>query len=331
MGSYFSSRQFYDRNHTTHLFVGNGVQDNDHTVFSCKQSGFQVENFHPRTGFVITPTNDGYYQIMDTDHQAFLFVGNSLDNGGDHTVYASPQKFWKDYNDFMNRTSFSFVPAEGGVRILDKKHNSYLFIGNSNEGGDHTMYSVPVNKFNSNQNEWARRTVFDIQGGVIRPPTNKQVKLADTNHFAFTFVGNSTEDNDHTVYGCKQSGFQTQNFHPRTTLVVTMNNEGYYQIMDSDHQAFFFVGNGVDYGGDHTVYACPQNKWKDYNDFMFRTAFSFIPAENGLWRIFDRKHSSYLFVGNDNQGGDHTIFSVTQNKFNSNPGEWGKRTLWELK
>lgn len=158
------SVKFYDRNHYTHVFVGNQTQDNDHTVYACKQSGFQVQNFDIRTGFVIQKTNDGYYQIYDNDHQAYLFVGNNVDFGGDHTVYASPQRFWRDYNDFIYRTSFSIVPAEnGGVRFLDKKHNSYIFVGNNNQGGDHTLFSVPMNKYNSNPGEWARRTVFDIQ------------------------------------------------------------------------------------------------------------------------------------------------------------------------
>ena len=157
--------KLYDRNHSTFLFIGNQTQDNDHTAYGCKETGFQSQNFGPRTSFTIIPVNGGVYQIRDDDHQAYLFIGNSMDNGGDHTVYASPQKCWKDYNDFMFRTSFSIVPDQygGGYRFLDKKHNSYIFVGNGNNGGDHTLYSVPVNKFNSNPNEWNKRTVFDIK------------------------------------------------------------------------------------------------------------------------------------------------------------------------
>jgi len=156
--------KLYDRNHNTFVFVGNGKQDNDHTVYSCPQNNFQGQNFQPRTNLLFLPTNDGCYQIMDQDHQAFFFVGNSKDTGGDHTVYASPQKFWSDYNNFIQRTAFSFVPAEYGCyRILDKNHSSYVFVGNSTDAGDHTLYSVPISKYNSNPNEWMRRTLFEIK------------------------------------------------------------------------------------------------------------------------------------------------------------------------
>jgi len=322
--------KFFDRNHQTHLFIGNGTQDNDHTAFACKKSGFNPQNFEPRTSFVIIPTNDGYFQIMDTDHQAFLFVGNGQDNGGDHTVYASPQKFWKDYNDFMNRTSWSFVAQNGAWRLVDKKHNSYIFVGNSNDGGDHTLYSCPQNKFNGNVNEWHGRTLWDIEGAKPQAPANRLIKAYDVNHSTFMFVGNGTQDNDHTVFSCKQTGFKTENFHPRTGVVILPTNDGFFQIMDTDHQAYLFVGNGMDNGGDHTVYACPQKHWKDYNDFLNRTAFSLVPAEDNCWRILDKKHNSYIFVGNSNDGGDHTLYSVPQSKFNNNTKEWAGRTLWYL-
>jgi len=324
--------KLFDRNHQTNMFVGNSQDGGDHTVYACKQSGFNPQNFDKRTGFVIIPTNDGYFQIMDTDHQAFLFVGNSVDNGGDHTVYACPQKLWKDYNDFMNRTSFSFVQVDGsGWRIVDKKHNSYIFVGNGNDGGDHTLYSVPVNKFNSNQNEWHGRTCFEIQGAKPQVPAHRVIKAYDVNHSTFVFVGNSKDEGgDHTVYACKQLGFNPQNFHPRTGLVIVPTNDGFFQIKDVDHQAYFFVGNGVDNDGDHTVYASPQNIWKDFNDFMFRTSFSLVPAGDNCWRILDKKHNSYIFVGNGNDGGDHTLYSVPVNKFNSNPNEWSQRTLFYL-
>jgi hypothetical protein len=323
--------KLYETNHQTHMFVGNSQDGGDHTVYACKKSGFNPQNFDPRTGFVILPTNNGYFQIMDTDHNAFLFVGNSVDNGGDHTVYACPQKLWKDYNDFMKRTSFTFVQAENGTwRIVDADHNAYLFVGNGNDGGDHTMYAVPVNKFNGNQNEWARRTTWVVEGAKPLAPTNRTIKAYDTNHSTFMFVGNSAQDGDHTVYACKQTGFQSQNFHPRTSMVILPTTDGYYQIMDTDHQAFLFVGNGIDNGGDHTVYACPQKLWKDYNDFMNRTSFQLVPAEDNCWRILDKKHDSYLFIGNSNDGGDHTVYSVPVNKFNQNQNEWARRTLFYL-
>lgn len=325
-----SQVKFFDRNHQSHLFVGNSVTENDHQVYSCQQKLFNPQNFPKRTAFVITQTQDGYYQIMDSDHQAFLFVGNGLDNGGDHTVWACPQNKWKDYNDFMFRTSFSFITADGGVRILDRKHNSYIFVGNSDDGGDHTLYSVPVTKFNQNTNEWAKRTVFAIEGGQITPfvPTYRAIRMVDVNHQSTIFVGNGVTDNDHNVYSCQQKLFQPQNYATRTGLVIVPTNDGSHQIYDQDKQAYFFVGNSVDNGGDHTVWACPQNKWKDYNDFMFRTSFTIQPAENGCWRLLDKKHNSYVFVGNSDDGGDHTLYSVPVNKYNQNPGEWGKRTLW---
>ena len=156
--------KLYSRTHTAFVFVGHGKQENDHTVYACAQNGFQSQNFQPRTSIVIQPMNDGSYQIVDSDHGAAFFVGNSVDNGGDHTVYASPQKFWRDYNDFVYRTSFQFIPAEyGAFRIFDKKHSSYLFVGNSSDNGDHTVYSVPQNKYNMNPNEWMSRTLFDIK------------------------------------------------------------------------------------------------------------------------------------------------------------------------
>jgi len=322
-----------DSNHATHMFVGNSNTGGDHQVYACKQSGFAQENFHKRTGMVVTQTNEGYYQIRDQDHQAYIYVGNDLDNGGDHIVWACAQQNWKDYNDFMFRTSWSIVPAGNGFwRFVDRKHNSYLFIGNSNDGGDHTVFSVPTAKYNNNPNEWAVRTVFDIQGGVITPvvPVNRNIKFFDVNHNTFCFVGNSETGGDHQVYGCKQEGFQIQNFHKRTPLVITQTNEGYFQIKDVDHQAFLYVGNDLDNGGDHTIWACAQQNWKDYNDFMFRTSWSLVPAENGFWRFLDRKHNSYMFVGNSNDGGDHTFYSVPTAKFNNNPGEWAKRTLFDL-
>ncbi|MCP3683394.1 MAG: DC1 domain-containing protein [bacterium] len=156
--------KFYDTNHGTHVFVGHGDVANDHQVYGCRQQGFQVQNFIPRTSLFITQQNNGDYQIMDQDHQSFLFVGNDLDYGGDHIVWSSAQKYWNNYNDFLYRTSWQIVPAENGCfRFLDKKHNSYLFLGNSNEGGDHTLYSVPLTKYNGNPNEWMRRTLFQIQ------------------------------------------------------------------------------------------------------------------------------------------------------------------------
>jgi ribosomal protein L27 len=323
--------KLFDRNHQTHLFVGNGVQDNDHTVFACKKSGFNPQNFDPRTGFVIIPTNDGYFQIMDIDHQAFLFVGNEIVNGEDHTVYACPQKDWKDYNDFMKRTSWSFIEAENrGWRLVDKNHNAYLFIGNKNDGGDHTVYACPTKKFNLNQVEYMKRTILDVEGAKQLVPSNRVIKAPDINHNTFMFVGNGVKDNDHTVYACKQTGFKSENFHPRTNLVVIPTGDGFYQIMDTDHQAFFFVGNGVDHGGDHTVYASPRKFWKDYNDFMARTSFSILPVENSIcWRIVDKKHNSLLFIGNNDDCGEHTVYSVPMQKFNGSQ-EFEKRTQFYL-
>jgi len=169
-----------DLNQNTYLFIGNQTKDNDHNVFACKQDGFKTENFEKRTTFVITPTNDGYYRIMDKDHQSFLFIGNSLDND-DRTTYACQQKYWKNENDFKIRAAFSILPESNNDfnndnnnfdnnvdnkdvkwRIYDWKHNSYLFVGNSEEGGDHTVYSVPLDKFNSEPNEWNKRTLFRL-------------------------------------------------------------------------------------------------------------------------------------------------------------------------
>lgn len=160
-----SEIRIFDKNHESHMFVGHNTTESDHQVYSCQRLIFNPDSFLVRTKFSITSTQDGYYQIMDSEHQAFLFVGKDLDDGGDHIVWACPQNSWKDYNDFMLRTSFSIVAAEeGGYRILDRNYNSYLFVGNSEEMGDHTVYSVPVDKFNQNPSEWARRTVFAIEG-----------------------------------------------------------------------------------------------------------------------------------------------------------------------
>ncbi|MCP4650267.1 MAG: hypothetical protein GY853_09355 [PVC group bacterium] len=327
---YGNSLKFYDRNHKTHMFIGNQDTDHDHQVYGCKQSGFGVENFDRRTGYTITPTNDGFYQIMDNDHQAFLFIGNGVDEGGDHIAWACPQSFWKDYNDFMHRTSWSLLPGQGGWRFFDKKHNSYLFLGNSNDGGDHTLYSVPAEKYNNNPQEWMRRTVFDIQGFIPPIPANKTVKFLDANHGTHVFVGHGDTDNDHQVYGCVQSGFGIENFQPRTSITITQLQTGDYQIMDNDHQTFLFVGNGVDEGGDHTLWSCAQQYWKDYNDFLNRTSWQILPAEGGCYRFLDRKHNSYLFVGNSNDGGDHTLYSVPSDKFKNNPNEWIRRTLFVI-
>lgn len=325
--------RLFDGNHQTHLFIGNSTEENDHTAYACQQKLFSPENFPRRTSFVITLTNEGYYQIMDTDHQAFLFVGNGVDNGGDHTVYACPQKHWKDYNDFMFRTSFSFVQADGGVRILDRKHGSYIFVGNADQGGDHTLYSVPVQKFNNNRNEWEKRTLFKIEGGKYQPivPTFRLLRLLDSKHSSHIFVGNPVDDSqDHKVYSCQKRLFQPENWVKRTGVVIQPTQDGFYQIYDTDKNAFFFVGNGVDEGGDHNVWACEEKFWKSHDDFMLRTAFTIQPAGDGYWRILDRKHNSYIFVGNGEDGGDHTVYSVPVSKYNSNPGEWEFRTLWKF-
>lgn len=324
--------KIFDRNHQTHMFVGNGKDSSgDHTVYSCKQSGFNPQNFEPRTAFVIVPTRDGYFQIMDTDHKAFLFVGNGQDNGGDHTVYASPQSVWKSYEDFLQRTSFSFVQVNDSWRVVDKNKGACLFVGNGDDGGDHTVYAVPMNKLNMNQKEWNGRTAWDIQGAKPQVPLNRVIKAYDINHSTFMFVGNSKDEGgDHTVFACKQTGFDAKNFHPRTNLVILPTNNGTFQIMDVDHQAFLFVGNGKDEGGDHTVYACPQKTWKSYDDFMKRTAFQLVPVQDNLWRLLDCNHNTYLFIGNGNDGGDHTVYSVPVNKFNQNQNEWAQRTLFYL-
>jgi ribosomal protein L27 len=311
------------------MFVGNATDNaGDHTLYSCRQDGFAEENFVRRTTFVIIPTNEGYVQIYDTDHKAYLFVGHGQDNGGDHTVYACPDGTWKNNDDFLKRTAWSFVPVESGFRLQDRDHNCFIFVGNGNDGGDHTLYAVPQEKFNENSPEWHGRTCFDIQGGITMP-VNRQMKACDLNHGAHLFVGNSTDyAGDHTVYACVQSGFAEENFHRRANIVITNSKNGNFQIMDTDHSAFLFVGNGQDDGGDHTVYACPQNIWKDENDYIERTAWTLEHVENNQWRIRDVKHKSYLFVGNGDEGGDHTLYACPDSKMYENQEEWGKRTLW---
>jgi len=325
--------KLFDRNHQTHLFVGNSTDSSgDHTVYSAKKSDFNPQNFEPRTSLVIIPTNDGYYQLMDLDHQALLFVGHGADNGGDHTVYACPGKQFKDHNDMLKRTAWEFIPVNGAWRLRDRNHGCYMFVGNGNDGGDHTLYAVPENKFSKNQNEWHGRTLWDCDGAKPVVPINKTIRAYDINHETFLFLGNASDTTgDHTVYSCKLSGFQIQNFEKRTGLVLLPHPlNGKFQLLDNDHQAYLFVGHAKDNGGDHTVYACPQKSWKDHNDFLKRTAFNLLPAEDNLWRIQDCDHNSFLFIGNGNDGGDHTVYAVPEEKFHNNSQEFGRRTLFYL-
>jgi len=153
-----------DRTHGTYLFFGKEINDLDHTVYSCKEKGFKNNNtFQQRTSFSIFSNNDGSYQIRDNDYQCFLFVGNNLDIYGDHYIYGSEQKNWINNENFLYKISVIFEPAEnGGWRIFDKMHNSYLFVSFLNILGDHTLFSVSLSKFESNRNEWEKRTIFDV-------------------------------------------------------------------------------------------------------------------------------------------------------------------------
>jgi len=64
----------------------------------------------------------------------------------------------------MKRNSFSIIPVQnGGYRLLDNNFSSYIFVGDNNEEGLYTLYSVPIEKFNNNKDEWEKRTIFDIK------------------------------------------------------------------------------------------------------------------------------------------------------------------------
>lgn len=320
-----------DADKKTHLFVGNGKDsDGDHTVYASPQSNFQVQNFNKRTPLVLNPTNDGFFQIFDEDKQAFFFVGNGKDSDGDRTLFAVP---YKNNSEFEHRSKFTIVPSENGcVRILDKNHGCYLFVGNGkDEGGDHTVYAVSQDTFSKNSSHWAPRTLWFLEGANFLL-VNTAMRLSDSDKKTFLFVGNGKDsDGDHTVYASPQNNFQTQNFAKRTPVRLIPSNNGLFQIVDEDKQAYFFVGNGTDSDGDRTVFAKPQSNWTNYNDFLKRTSFTVIPAENGKVRIIDRDHSAYLFVGNGkDEGGDHTVYGVATQTYNNNFSHWGPRTLWDI-
>ncbi|MCP3686028.1 MAG: hypothetical protein GY861_25565 [bacterium] len=155
--------KIFDRNHGGYLFVGYSETDGDHQVYTCEEKLFDPLNYHPRTSFILTPLYDGYYQIYDTLKQAFLFVGNSSENG-DHKVWASSRLRWKSEEDFLNRTSWSITRiGYSQYRIQDKNIGSYLFAGNSDEGGDHTLYAVEDVKYISSPEEWFKRTIFEFR------------------------------------------------------------------------------------------------------------------------------------------------------------------------
>jgi len=162
-------KKIYDTDHGTYLFVGHDVQDKDHTVYTCSKDAFDknTQNFETRTPFVIHPLGNSTFQIYDYSKKAYLFVGHSKDQGNDHTVYASEQPNWQDQNDFNKRTTFAFEKTDKYkelYRIKDVDHNAFLFVGNSKDNsGDHTLYAVPQDKFFNNQNEWGRRTIFELQ------------------------------------------------------------------------------------------------------------------------------------------------------------------------
>ena len=59
-----------------------------------------------------------------------------------------------------NRFHAPKVVPKDPSRYQAFEQTNVSFIGNGNDGGDHTVYSVPVNKFNQNQSEWAQRTLF---------------------------------------------------------------------------------------------------------------------------------------------------------------------------
>ncbi len=156
------------------------------------------------------------------------------------------------------------------------------------------------------------------------PTLNESIKLSDSQHNSFLFVGHDTIDSDHTVYSSKREHFYKENFHPRTSLMIIPHEkeEGFHQIYDHKYNSFFYTGNGMDKEGYHTIYSCPQDYWKEHKDFLYRTSFSIEKLKSGGWRIQDTNHKSYLFVGDDTTDNDYTIRSVNKMDDLSNKSEW---------
>ncbi len=158
-------KKIYDRRYGSFMFVGHNKDEaGDHTVYSCVDNLFDPKNFDKRTGFVFLPCNDSQYQIFDTLKQAFLFVGNGVNDEGLHTVYASPKLIWKDEENFRQRTTFFLEKiSRNTFRIKDIDHNAFLIIGNSDEGGDHTVYAVEQEQFSNNSSEYDPRSQFELK------------------------------------------------------------------------------------------------------------------------------------------------------------------------
>jgi len=333
-----------DRYHKTFIYLPYFLQSGEHPVFTFTKKMHSYQKFDTMSSIVLIPSLiPGYFQILSMEHQALLYVANDRDFGGDHGLWACPIKTWNNYDNYMKRTAFSFESAEdGGWRIRDYNHNTYLFVGNyGNEGGDHILYAIDKEKYNKHPVIWNERSIFEIQGGEQQSlPLNRIVKLFDTVFSTFLYQC-PYNDSDSVALSLNQSELNNSENYAKTNFVLVAGKEsGLYMIMNHKEKSYLYVGYGPEDFGDHLVWSATREAWSNDKEFFKRSQFKLIPVNGNCWRIYDTYRDTYLFVNENFHSIDYDVFEEPENKyilfgvpikkFESNPDEWTKRTLFYI-
>jgi len=103
----------------------------------------------------------------------------------------------------------------------------------------------------------------------------------------------------YSVYAVKESTVPKDILLPRINFkIIPLETHGLYQICESFTNTYLYADKKIKENGELMLLANSSNFWKNTKAFKSQTAFSFLRANDGSWRIMHDLTDSFLFFEN---------------------------------